>query len=100
VGTIIKPNQIAAMFPGFLMPVVFLGAIFFSWQSLSAIPVLQVIVLANPLVYANEALRAVMTPQIAHMALGWSLLGLVAAILLMGGFGFRRFDRMANGSLR
>jgi hypothetical protein len=34
------------------------------------------------------------------MALGWSLLGLVAAILLMGGFGFRRFDRMANGSLR
>lgn len=99
VGTIIKPNQIAAMFPGFLMPVVFLGAIFFSWQSLSAIPVLQVIVLANPLVYANEALRAVMTPQIAHMALGWSLLGLVAAILLMGGFGFRRFDRMANGSL-
>ena len=100
VGTIIKPNQIAAMFPGFLMPVVFLGAIFFSWQSLSAIPVLQVIVLANPLVYANEALRAVMSPQIAHMALGWSLLGLVAAILLMGGIGFRRFDRMANGSLR
>lgn len=100
VGTIIKPNQIAAMFPGFLMLVVFLGAIFFSWQSLSAIPVLQVIVLANPLVYANEALRAVMTAQIAHMALGWSLLGLVAAILQMGGFGFRRFDRMANGSLR
>ncbi|MCI1667051.1 MAG: ATP-binding cassette domain-containing protein [Olsenella sp.] len=30
VGTIIRPTQIVAMFPGFLMPVVFLGAIFFS----------------------------------------------------------------------
>lgn len=100
VGTIIKPTQIAAMFPGFLMPIVFLGAIFFSWQSLSAIPVLQAIVLVNPLVYANEALRAVMTPQIPHMLLGWSITGLVAAILLMGGFGFRRFRRMVTGAER
>ncbi|RRF89100.1 MAG: ABC transporter permease [Coriobacteriaceae bacterium] len=97
VGTIVKPNQIAAMFPGFLMPVVFLGAIFFSWQSLSAIPVLQTIVLVNPLVYANEALRAILTPQIAHMPLVWSVLGLVAAIVIMGGLGFRRFHRMVVG---
>ncbi|MCH4084651.1 MAG: ABC transporter permease [Olsenella sp.] len=97
VGTIVKPNQIAAMFPGFLMPVVFLGAIFFSWQSLSAIPVLQAIVLVNPLVYANEALRAILTPRIAHMPLVWSVLGLVAAIVIMGGLGFRRFHRMVVG---
>lgn len=97
VGTIVKPNQIAAMFPGFLMPVVFLGAIFFSWQSLSAIPVLQAIVLVNPLVYANEALRAILTPQIAHMPLVFSVLGLVAAIVIMGGFGFHRFHRMVVG---
>ena len=100
VGTIIKPTQIAAMFPGFLMPIVFLGAIFFSWQSLSAIPVLQAIVLVNPLVYANEALRAIMTAQIPHMSLGWSITGLVCAILLMGWFGFRRFGRMARGEMR
>ncbi len=98
VGTIVKPNQIASMFPGFLMPVVFLGAIFFSWQSLSAIPVLQAIVLVNPLVYANEALRALMTAQIPHMPLAGSIAGLVASILLMGAFGFRRFDRMVTGS--
>lgn len=29
VGTIIKPMHIAAMFPGFLMPLIFTGAIFF-----------------------------------------------------------------------
>ena len=34
VGTLVKPSQIAAMFPGFLMPVVFLGAIFYSWHQL------------------------------------------------------------------
>lgn len=98
VGTIVKPPQIAAMFPGFLMPIVFLGAIFFTWESLSAIPVLQGIVLVNPLVYANEALRAVMTPQIPHMLIGWSLLGLVASTLIMGAFGFRRFNRIVVGA--
>ena len=44
VGTIIKPMQIAAMFPGFLMPVVFLGAIFFSWSDLAAVPIIQKLV--------------------------------------------------------
>jgi ABC-2 type transport system permease protein len=60
--------------------------------------VLQAIVLVNPLVYANEALRVVMKPQIAHMPLVWSVAGLVAAIALMGGFGFRRFHRMVVGA--
>lgn len=97
VGTIVKPMQIAAMFPGFLMPVVFTGAIFFSWKSLAAVPIFQKIILINPLVYANEALRYVLTPQIDSMPIGFSLLGLVASILIMGYFGFRRFHRMATG---
>lgn len=97
VGTIIKPAQIAAMFPGFLMPIVFTGAIFFSWKALAPLPVFQAIVLVNPLVYANEALRFVLTPQIDSMPIWASVLGLVAAILIMGFFGFRRFNRMATG---
>lgn len=96
-GTIVKPNQIAAMFPGFLMPVVFTGAIFFSWKKLAAVPVFQKLVLINPLVYANEALRYCLTPQIDSMPIGWSLLGLGAAIVLMGYFGFHRFHQMAVG---
>lgn len=97
VGTIVKPMQIAAMFPGFLMPVVFLGAIFFSWKSLSVIPVIQGIVLINPLVYANEALRAILTPQIPHMSLLLSIGGLILAIVIMGFFGFKRFHKMIKG---
>jgi ABC-2 type transport system permease protein len=98
VGTIVKPMQIAAMFPGFLMPVVFTGAIFFSWKALSPVPVFQVLVLVNPLVYANEALRYVLTPQIESMPIGYSLFGLAVASVLMGYFGFRRFHRMATGA--
>jgi ABC-2 type transport system permease protein len=98
VGTIIKPMQIAAMFPGFLMPVVFLGAIFFSWSDLAAVPVVQVIVLINPLVYANEALRAILTPEIGHMPLVLSIAGMVISIAVMGYFGAKRFIRMATGA--
>lgn len=45
VGTIVKPSQIAAMFPGFLMPVVFLGSIFYTWNQLTPLPVMQGITL-------------------------------------------------------
>ncbi|MDD3231201.1 MAG: ABC transporter permease [Oscillospiraceae bacterium] len=98
VGTIIKPMQIAAMFPGFLMPVVFLGAIFFSWSDLAAVPVIQKLVLLNPLVYSNEALRAILTPEIGYMPLLFSILGLVASIVIMGYFAAKRFTRMATGA--
>lgn len=98
VGTIIKPSQIAAMFPGFLMPLVFTGAIFFSWNALSATPIIQKLVLINPLLYVNEALRAVLTPEITHMPLTYSILGIIISTLIMGYFGAKRFIRMAKGN--
>lgn len=94
VGTIVKPMQIAAMFPGFLMPMVFSGAIFFTWNSLDAVPFFQKIILINPLVYANEALRYALTPQIDSMPVALSLTGLVVSSLIMGYFGFWRFHHM------
>lgn len=98
VGTIIKPMQIAAMFPGFLMPMVFLGGIFFSWSDLVATPIIQKIVLINPLIYVNEALRAILTPQIGYMPLIFSITGIVMSILIMGYFAAKRFTRMAIGA--
>lgn len=96
VGTIVKPTQVAAMFPGFLMPLVFTGAIFFTWQSLAATPIFQKIVLINPLLYVNEALRAVMLPDINHMPLIFSITGIVVSILIMGYFGANRFIKMTQ----
>lgn len=94
VGTVVKPSQIAAMFPGFLMPVVFLGAIFYTWHQLTVIPVIQYIILINPLVWINEAIRSIMTPQIVSMPLGVAVIGIIVGIIIMGIVAFKRFDAM------
>jgi ABC-2 type transport system permease protein len=94
VGTIVKPSQIAAMFPGFLMPVVFLGAIFYTWKQLAPIPVMQVVTLIDPLTWINEAIRAIMTPQIDSLSLFVTIPGIAVWIIVLGVIAFRRFDRM------
>lgn len=97
VGTIVKPMQIAAMFPGFLMPLVFLGAIFFSWSDLSSVSFIQKLVLLNPLVYVNEALRGILTPEMDYMPIKYSLSGILISILIMGYFAAKRFKKMVTG---
>jgi ABC-2 type transport system permease protein len=94
VGTIVKPSQVAAMFPGFLMPVVFLGGIFYTWKQLSPLPVMQVVTLIDPLTWVNEALRAVMTVQVESLPLALTIPGIIVWIAVPGFFAFRRFDRM------
>lgn len=84
VGTIVKPMQIAAMFPGFLMPLVFTGAIFFTWDALSVLLPVKYLVLINPLVYVNEALRAIMNTNIVSMPMVMSVVGIIAFTLDMG----------------
>lgn len=94
VGTIVKPSQIAAMFPGFLMPVVFLGAIFYTWKQLAPLPVMQAIILLDPLTWVNEAIRGIMTPQIDSIPVFITMSGIAVWIIVLGIIGFRRFDRM------
>lgn len=84
VGTIVKPMQIAAMFPGFLMPLVFTGAIFFTWDALSVLLPVKYLVIINPLVYVNEALRAIMNTNIVSMPMVMSVVGIIAFTLDMG----------------
>ena len=84
VGTIVKPMQIAAMFPGFLMPLVFTGAIFFTWDALSVLLPVKYLVLISPLVYVNEALRAIMNTNIVSMPMVMSVVGIIAFTLDMG----------------
>ncbi len=93
-GTIVKPSQVAAMFPGFLMPVVFLGSIFYTWKQLAPLPAMQVITLLDPLTWINEAIRAIMTPQIDSLPLLLTVIGIAAWILGMGAVALKRFDRM------
>ena len=83
-GTVIEPMKFAMMFATVVIPMVFLGATYYTWASLSKIPWLQWLIIINPLLYVNEAYRALLTPGVPHMYIGYSILGLsVSAIVLI-----------------
>lgn len=92
-GTVVDPDQVPMMFSVVILPVTFLGATYFPWASLSAIPWLQVVVLANPLVYMAEGFRMALTPQFPHMAPWGIYLGLAGLTLVAGYAGIKGFER-------
>lgn len=96
VGTIVKPNQIAAMFPGFLMPLVFSGAVFFTWESLSTLPLVKGLFLLNPLLYVNEGLRYIMYPDVLSMNIWFAIAGLLLFTIVMFYFGYKRFLKLSK----
>ena len=50
-----------------VMPITFLGCVYYPWAQLKPLPWLQYGVLANPIVYMSEGLRAALTPGVHHM---------------------------------
>lgn len=67
-GTVFDPRTVPLLFGVIVVPLTFLGCIYFPWQSLEAIPWLKVVVLINPLVYISEGFRAALT-DVPHMSL-------------------------------
>jgi ABC-2 type transport system permease protein len=67
-GTFFDPRTVPLLFGVIVVPLTFLGCIYFPWQQLSAIPWLQWLVCLNPLVYMCEGFRAALT-NIDHMSL-------------------------------
>lgn len=92
-GTIFDPRTVPLLFGIVVIPLTFLGCVYFPWQALSAIPWLQVLVLVNPLVYISEGFRAALTAGIPTMSL-WAiypaLLGFTGVFVWQGLRGFRR----------
>ena len=75
-----------------MLPLTFLGAIYYSWAALEPIRWLQIAVLVNPLVYMSEGFRAALTPA-DHMSL-WAIYGALTAFTVaftyLGIAGFKR----------
>lgn len=67
IGTAVKPQQIGLIFGVVVIPITFLGCVYYPWAALTPIPVLKYAVLVNPIVYMSEGLRAALTPSLGHM---------------------------------
>ena len=92
-GTIIDPNKLNLLFSVVILPITFLGCVYYPWAALSSIRWLQVLVLINPLVYVSEGLRWALTPQIGHMPLWAIALALVGGSAVFGTLALRTFTR-------
>ena len=93
IGSNVKPQQIGLIFSIVVIPITFLGCVYYPWAYLNHIRWLQLVVLVNPIVYMSEGLRAALTPGVAHMPYGYILLALVMSFLLLGWFGLKGFLR-------
>jgi ABC-2 type transport system permease protein len=93
IGSFVSPKQIGLVFSIVLVPITFLGCVYYPWAGLSRIPWLQIAVLFNPIVYMSEGLRASVTPSITHMPWWAILLALVLFTAGLGRLGLRGFLR-------
>ena len=92
-GVVFSPRSGPWLFSVVALPLSFFGAVFYTWDSLAPVPVLKIAVLANPLLYMSEGLRAAAVTGVPHMPLAVTypvLAGFAIAFSVIGVIGFRR----------
>jgi len=92
-GTRVKPQQVPLLFAIVVLPITFLGAVYYPWASLAPIGWLQIVVLVNPLVYMCEGFRLALTSGVDHMpvwAIYGGMIGFTVVLAWVGIDGFRR----------
>jgi ABC-2 type transport system permease protein len=97
IGTSVKPQQIGLIFGVVVIPITFLGCVYYPWAALTHIRWLQIGVLINPIVYMSEGLRAALTPALPHMNPILILTMLVASLCLLTWLGIKGFLRRVIG---
>ena len=96
-GTRFEPRTVPMMFGVIVIPLTFLGCVYYSWTALGPIKVggfswLKWLVLINPLVYMSEGFRGALTTA-DHMSLAavyLVLAGFAALFLYLGINGFKK----------
>jgi ABC-2 type transport system permease protein len=92
-GTSVRPRQIGLMFSLVVIPITFLGCVYYPWARLDAVPWLQWAVLLDPLVYVSEGLRAALTPEVGHMPAPAFLGAIGLSLVVLTWAGVRGFLR-------
>ncbi|MBW4040154.1 MAG: ABC transporter permease [Acidobacteria bacterium] len=93
IGTSVQPKQIGLIFGVVVVPITFLGCVYYPWAALGHIRWLQWGVLVNPIVYMSEGLRAALTPSMGHMPEALILAMLVFFLVLLTWVGMKGFAR-------
>jgi ABC-2 type transport system permease protein len=93
IGTSVKPQQIGLIFGVVVVPITFLGCVYYPWAALNSLPILQHAILINPIVYMSEGLRSALTPSLGHMN-NFAIIGMLLFFLAaLGWLGMRGFLR-------
>jgi ABC-2 type transport system permease protein len=95
VGSAISPPQIGFMFSFIVSPLLIFGCAYYPWRGLDALPAMQVAVLANPLTYVSEGMRAAIVPAMPHLPLGAAVGALAVLAAAFWTLGLRSFRRRA-----
>ncbi|HZE73143.1 MAG TPA: ABC transporter permease [Pyrinomonadaceae bacterium] len=90
-GCTVDQTHIGLMFSLVLTPMIFFGCTYYPWSALDHFPILQKVVLVNPLVYASEGLRGTLVPQFPHLSQLAVLVALLLFDALLLGVGLRQF---------
>ena len=96
-GSTVGQMQIGLMFTLVVGPMIFFGCAYYPWSTLDEFPILQKVVLINPLVYAAEGFRGALVPTSSHLPLPAILVALLLTDLLLLALGIRQFRRKAIG---
>jgi ABC-2 type transport system permease protein len=94
-GCSIEQTHIGLMFSLVVGPMIFFGCTYYPWSALQNFPIMQKLVLINPLVYASEGLRGALVPQYPHLPLSAVMAGLVFFDVLLLAVGLRQFHKKA-----
>jgi ABC-2 type transport system permease protein len=92
-GTAVNPRRITVLMSFIMIPLTFLGCVYYPWAALTPIPWLKVLVLFNPLLYFSEGLRAVLVPQLPHLP-NWGIAAaFVGGLVILTPIAMRLFIR-------
>ncbi len=94
-GCSINQQHIGLMFGMVITPMIFFGCTYYPWSALKTFPIMQRLVLINPLVYASEGMRATLVPQSPHLSIVAVLAMLFFFDVLLLVVGLRQFQNKA-----
>ncbi len=96
-GCSVGQTQIGLLFSLVLAPMIMFGCAYYPWSALASFPIVQKLVLLNPLVHASEGLRGVLTPHVEHMPVWVVMLVLALMDALIVAAGLNQFMKKAVG---